>query len=134
MRVLTIILNAAWSAGPKALPMTWFSVNMSLSRPKRFSIAARLSVRLTSRSVGLGKKTSSRSDTTSMLESEVPAYGMSIIITPCPHNMTSRLTGREKKCSDTSNAMKATLVRLSSFGIRSRFSRMVRVAVATMPD
>lgn len=45
-----------------------------------------------------------------------------------------KLTGIEKKYSDVSNATNATLVRSSSFGIRSKLSKMVRVAVATIPE
>lgn len=44
------------------------------------------------------------------------------------------LTGIEKKYNDVSNATNATLVRSSSLGIRSRFSKIVRVAVATIPE
>lgn len=45
-----------------------------------------------------------------------------------------KLTGSEKKYNDVSNATNATLVRSSSLGIRSKFSKMVRVAVATIPE
>ena len=45
-----------------------------------------------------------------------------------------KLTGMEKKYNDVSKAMNATLVRSSSLGIRSKLSKMVRVAVATIPE
>ena len=40
----------------------------------------------------------------------------------------------EKKYNEVSKAKMDTFVLLSSFGIRSRFSKSVRVAVATMPE
>ena len=128
----TISLKPACSAGPRALPIVLFSANMSPSLPNRASNDARASDRLTRRSVGFGRKTSSMSDTTNIDESVVPAYIYSVdnwSIT----SLEKARTGIEKKYSDTSNAMMATFVRFSSFGMRSRFSRIVRVAVATMP-
>ena len=55
-----------------ALPMMLFSAKISGRRPRRDSSEARASARLTSRSVGLGKKTSSVSETTSIAQSVVP--------------------------------------------------------------
>lgn len=92
----------------------YVSENMSLSRPSRFSSAGLASLALTSRSWGLGRKTSSRSLTTSIVGSVEPG-------------------GRQKKWRAVSTAMIETLVRPSALGSRSSDSRIVRAAVATMP-
>lgn len=68
----TMSLNPACKAGPSALPIMLFSSNITLIRPRRDSKEARDSERLTNKSVGFGKKTSSMSETTSIEESVVP--------------------------------------------------------------
>lgn len=108
---------------------------MSARRESKFSRHARASVRLTRRSAGFGKNTSSRSPTTSMDGSVAPGYDGSnrqkmrqVVL-----DNEYRLTGMKKKCMFESTAMREMRVLSSSFGIRSKDSRRVLAAVATMP-
>jgi hypothetical protein len=73
-RQRTISLKPDCKAGPRALPIVWFSENMSLSLPRSDSTAALHSLRFTSKSLGFGKKTSSTSDMTSIVQSGDSAY------------------------------------------------------------
>lgn len=95
------------------------------------------STRLTKMSEGFGRKTSSRSPTTSMDGSVAPVYTNRdfTLVSSCDHTQVMVvLTGREKKCKHESTAMIEIFVRLSSFGKRSSDSSKVRAAVATIPD
>lgn len=132
-RGLTTSLKAACKPAPNAFPTKLVSLNMSFRRPSKDSMPALASVRLTRRSVGEGRNTSSKSPTTSIVGSvasgymrfEQPEY---VILS---HKEVH--TVREKKCKAVSNPMMHIFVLLSSLGRRSKDSKRVRAAVATMP-
>lgn len=128
--VPTISLNPACSAGPRALPRTWLSANISFNFPRSASSATRDSVRLTNRSLGFGRNTSSISETTNIVESVDSGCKACQEITRAAGKPQTWI---EKKYRELSKAKMDIFVLLSSLGIRSRFSKSVRVAVATIP-
>lgn len=98
-------------------------------------MAGRASVRFANRSSGFGRNTSSRSPTTSIVGSLLPACGRKRSgYMAGERGRGCILTWRLKKCRAESTPMMHSRVRLSWLGSRSSVSSRVRAAVASMPE